>query len=371
MSPRAVFPALCAGLFLSVAASATSVDVYAEYVKARSSMPSGSADDRFPDTASFLGEFLKDPSSPYSPLAKKPASIRAPWWNDFARRIVPGTPDARDLALGRLQRFMGLTKARPGIEIAGAEEKAAAFNGREAAASAIKASVDADIFWKARDLNGTISAAAAHAVAMQLLRDAMRDSPQDSWEAQGLKADVLQRMLTTDSPDFVSEEDDRYLGDLLAYAIQTRQASSPGVQAVYRVARVAAAYTDAQGYFGEGGFCQNDEPRTDQPTDATALDDHRPLCFIAATDRGVHAWFRGQLRLDTSGARIHENSHNGFERVAYWLGAVLPVVDLVAFVELANAAVADELVEAEAVEASEAEDIRGRAERLACGVRAS
>ena len=362
--------ALLAALLPAVALAAAPPNVYSEYAKARAAY--GSHATPFRDTPAFLAAYLQDPRSAYSELVDKPDDTNALWWFDFADAVVPGATDPAAAALASLQRATGLTKARPGIDIAVTDAQAAAYHGREAAAGALKAGIDVDIFWKARDLNGgQITAAAGHAVAMQMIRDSSRATPPVEWDARGIQVDVLQRLLATNRPDTLREDDDRYLGAVLNDAIAQNEVSPTGLPTIYRVSRVAAAYADAKGYAGSRLCSNGTAPHPVMPTDlVTALQDHRPLCFVAATDRATHAWFRGQRHADLAGLNFNVHHHEGWQRLGHWLGVVLAITDLATFFEAANASVANELVEAGTLEADAAEAAEARHLQLTCGVTA-
>jgi hypothetical protein len=370
MIVRRLGAALLAALLPAAALAAAPPNVYNEYAKARAASRSHATP--FRGTPAFLAAYLKDPRSAYSELVEQPDDTNAVWWHDFADAVVPGATNPGAEALAALQQATGLTKARPGIDIAVTDAQAKAYRGREAAAGALKAGIDLGIFWKARDLNGRqITAAAAHAVAMQMIRDSSRATPQAEWEARGIQGDVLQRLLATSRPDTLREDDDRYLGAVLNHAIAQSEVSPTGLPTIYRVARVAAAYADARGYAGPRLCSNGTAPHPVMPTDlVTALEDHRPLCFAAATDRATHAWFRGQRRADIAGLNFNVHHHEGWQRLGHWLGAVLAITDLVTFFEGFNASVAGELVEAGTLEADAAEAAEARHFQLTCGVTA-
>jgi hypothetical protein len=368
--------AILAGLFpaFALAADANSLDVYRELVRYRTQHV-GAARAFNGTTSQFLAKFLSDPGSPYSGLNNAPTFTNEVWWPAFVFSLPEFGDNAFDATLDALQWQTGLTKARPGIEVAVDDDAVAAFRGREAAANALKAGVDADIFWKARDMNGSIvTEAAGHAVALQILRDQMRRNAPELYDALAIKPDVLQRYLAQTDPQEIPEYDHRYLADLLRHALSTRgHALDTGngrrLPAVYRVARVAAAYSDAQGYYNSDGYCAGNEPRSGEPTDSTATDYHRPLCFIAATDRAVQGWFRRQLRLEASGPRVHEQHSEGFSHLLHWLGTVLILVDFAAFIETTEAVIADDLVTEGSITEEDATLASERATRLTCRIR--
>lgn len=326
------------------------------------------------DTSAFTARFLTNPSSPYSDLIDTPLFTNEIWWPEYVHRMRTADGEDTDRALATLQLQSGFTKARPGKDVEVTPAAQHAYRGREVAANAVKAGVDSDIFWQAFDMSGTsITAAAGHALALQILRDAAAAHDPADYGRMAIKPDVLSRYLRQQRPDRIPEADLRYLADLLRGAIQGRGAPLEGtlaqrLPAAYRLARVAAAYADSKGYYSSRAYCAGDAPAAGQPTGPEALGFDRPLCFIAATDRGVQAWFRRQLRIDALKLRIHENPHRGFERFAHLLGTVLIFMDMVAFIEVADALVADELATEGAIDEETAERLGNRANRLTCRI---
>jgi len=357
----------------AVAAPLPRVDAYGAFLREQIRQV-GPAQALDTDTAQFVARFLDTPSSPYSALVEQPEFTNTVWWNDYVDTLRPLGIDGADAALATLQWQGGFTKARPGHEVTVSDAAVRAYRGREAAANAIKAGIDPDIFWQARDMSGTaITAAAGYALALQLLREAMATHAPADYGRAAIRPDVLTRYLGQTHPDRIPEADLRYLSDLLRGAIQRRDAAvtgTPGqrLPAAYRLARVTAAYADSKGYYSSRAFCANDAPAPGQPLGADALEADRPLCFIAATDRGVHAWFRRQLRIDALRLRIHENTHNGFAHLAHLLGTVLILMDFVSFVEIADALVADRLAVEGSIDDDTAALASERADRLMCRI---
>jgi hypothetical protein len=140
--------------------------------------------------------------------------------------------------------------------------------------------------------------------------------------------------------------------------------------AAYRVARVAAAYADAGGYFNSEGYCKGTEVNEKAPSGAKAFDDNTPLCFVAATDRAVQSWFRRQMRHEEASVRSAHNSPDEAERrVQFWFSAVLTLVDIAGFVEFAEAGLVDELSAEGALTEEEAAFAEERASQLTCRIR--
>lgn len=368
-------PALVAAL-LSTSASAEpppSIDAYGAFLREQIHHV-GLSRALDTDTAQFVARFLETPNSPYSALIEQPMFTNTVWWNDYVDTLRPYGLDSADEALATLQWQGGFTKARPGHEVEVSDAAVRAYRGREAAANAIKAGIDPDIFWQARDMSGSaITAAAGYALALQLLREAMAMHDPADYDRAAIQPDVLTRYLRQTRPDRIPERDLRYLSDLLRGAIELRDVPVTGtpaqrLPAAYRLARVAAAYADSKGYYSSRAFCANDAPAPGQPLGPEALEADRPLCFIAATDRGVHAWFRRQLRIDALKLHIHENTHPGFAHLTHLLGTVLILMDLVSFVEIADALVADRLVVEGGLDDETAALASERADRLLCRI---
>lgn len=364
MFRRSLSLAVLASL-LPAAAAASPPDVMETYTRTRAEV--SEPGERIRDTPAFLATYLVRPSSPYSDLVAGPNDLNEIWWGDFTERLL-GEGGDPEKALAVLQTAAGLTKARPGIDVVVTAEDVARYRGAEAAAGAIKAGIDVDIYNKALDHNDPrVTAAAGEAVALQILREQMARFSADELEARGIRADAFARVMAAPSASVVTEEDDRYLGDVLRQALEQPHTPADGLPTIYRLARTAASYSDRAGYY-TSQLCEGTKPAAHMPMNyADALEYHSPLCFMAATDRGAHAWFREQVRLDAARAWIHENHHTGWSRLVFWLGAILPLADMISLFEFTNALVADDLVEAGGLDASEGEDVIARSNRLVCG----
>ncbi|HVI54724.1 MAG TPA: hypothetical protein VM621_06695 [Luteibacter sp.] len=360
----------------ALAAKPTAVDIHHQLIRYRVAEEGvGRALDY--STREFVANFLEDPDSPYSALRGAPPIANEIWWSDFVDSLPFNAADKPAVALDMLQWQSGFTKARPGIEVAVDAAAARRYRGREVAANAIKAGVDADIFWKASDMNGAMSTVAAgHAVALQLLRELSRmKATTDDDQAHGIKPDVLARYLAQRNPQNIDENDQRYLADLLRYAISKGDftVDTDGhrqLPAAYRVARVAAAYRDAKGYINANGYCLGNEPHPREPSGSDATEYNRPLCFVAATDRAVQSWFRRQMREEASSVRLaHQATDTASARLSFWLNTVLVLTDLAPFVEIGEAAVVDEMVGAGALAEDGAAFAEDRANQLTCRIR--
>jgi hypothetical protein len=343
------------------------VDVHRELVRYRA-VKHGISRALAHNTHRFVSMFLEDPTSPYSDIDGRPSITNELWWHAFIDSLPIDAADKNRAALETLQWQLGLTKARPGIEVAVSESLAKLYRGKEAAASALKAGVDADIFWKARDMNGTLSAVAAgYAVALQLLRDKVNSVQPARYAAMGIKPNVLARYLRQDRPDAISEYDTQYLDDLLRYAINDGHLTIDAkgdrqLPAHFRVARVAAAYADAAGYF-TGPTCAGNAPAGQSTMPAIGQ-----LCLIAATDRAVHAWYRQEKHRQTETLRLHRSQHEARHGFFTLVTVVLALADLAAFLEPIEASFVDELASSGELAEADAEFASNRSNRLTCRI---
>ncbi|PTR35162.1 hypothetical protein C8J98_101425 [Luteibacter sp. OK325] len=357
------------------AAEPTSVNVYRELVRHR---VADVGVDRALDynTRAFASRLLKDPDSPYSDLREDPPLTNEVWWLDFVGSLPLDTADKSATVLNMLQWQGGFTKARVNVEAHVDDASLIVFKGPYVAANAVKAGIDADIFWKARDFNGAMSTVAAgYAVALQLLRDEIRNHPPEEYEARGIKPDVLKRYLAQKYVDQLGEDDDRYIADIMRYAISKRDFSIDAegrrqLPTAYRIARVAAAYSDARGYLNTSGYCQGNEPRSREPRSAEDIEKNRPLCFVAATDRAVHSWYRRQMREEAKGVRrAHQPTDWASVRLSFLINTVLFLGDLAPFFEFGEAAAIEELVGEGALAEDEAALAEERVNQLTCRIR--
>jgi hypothetical protein len=325
-------------------------------------------------TRHLLAQLLERPGELYSPLVANPGFTNEVWWQGFV-----GSFDSRlreEDVLHGLQRQLGLTKARPGIEVTITPGDDTVFRGREVAASARKAGIDIKIFNKVLDMHAPRVVEAAHdAVALQMLHDDMARVPRDQWAALGIDAGSYERYMMATHADELREDDARYLASLVATAVRSRAIAvnargEPQLPAAFRLARAAAAFKDRGGYYSARPYCVAGSVHPGRPRDASALDHNQPLCFIDATDRDVVRWFRHEARLEHRGLHIHENTHGTLARTLFIFGIVMPLMDLAAFVEAAEATAARELAGASTPSAgAEAGAAEARATTLLCGVR--
>ncbi|WP_448096130.1 hypothetical protein [Luteibacter yeojuensis] len=366
-SLHAAFTASLAVATLDCAATTTAgVDVLSHLQRQRIARL-GAADALTHSNTTFVRQMLVDPASPYSDLIVEPAFTNDVDWPSLLERI-PGGPLGSSEALAVMQWDLGMTRARPGLDI----QAKAGYRDDFAAASATKADVDADIFWHVLDLTGYNHSAkgAGYAVGLQILRRQLAETPADRRITLNVDPDVFMRFMQARHFDEVTEYDLGYLSMLVQQRLihwRAGERASTGRRALpvaYRVARVAAAYRDLEGYLA-GYPCD----RTARPVTGTAgtgtAGDERPLCFVAATDRAVHRWYLDEYRRQ---GRVMPHHESGLARFARFAGAILVLVDLAGALEIVEALIADDLVAAEAIGPAEAEFAAERADALSCRI---
>jgi hypothetical protein len=327
----------------------------------------GGAEAFAPAESELLAQLLVDPASPYSATVPEPDFTNDVDWPEMLARLPGDIPTASAVAV--LGWDLGLTRARPGIDV----KVRAGFRDSFVAASVTKADVDTDIFWHMVDLTGFrhSARAATFAVAMQILREQVRSTEPERRAMLGIDETVFLRVMAAVHLDQVTSYDMQYLSSLVQHRLihwQVGDRSSSGLRALptaFRVARLAAAYRDAQGYVG--GFpCRSDTtPREGHA--GTGGDDKRALCFVAATDRAVHRWYVDEAERQAI-ARPPEHEHSGMERLAGFAAAVLALLDLAPFVEVIEAVAADDLVTAELLTPIEADMAAERVDLLYCPI---
>lgn len=351
--------------FPALASEAQDPEIYAAIVSHRIEH-SGAAEAFNGSTHAFLDDLLVTPASPFSDLKAEPSIVRSPWWKTMSDKLFPQADDPEARALRALQLQTGVTKARPGVDYPVEPHVAALYRGAYPAAQAIKAGVDPDIFWQARTLNGSqFAEAAGEAVALQILRDQIKRNDASAYTAMAIRPEVLARYMSVHNPDYVRDEDRHYLGGVLRGALSSRLPSyasgglPSGLPTIYRVARVAAAYSDAAGYANAP---------TCKATDLPIPEPGKPFCFAAATDRSVRSWYhREVLWQEVRHPQAKETT--AFEKLVRLLSPALFLFDGVALLELAEEAIASELLADEAIVEEEAALTAERAENITCRIR--
>jgi hypothetical protein len=366
-----MYPRLLLALALTVAAlganatNVLNVDVLSEWQRER--IARLGADDAFPHSnAGLIRQMLVDPATPYSALIDAPRFTNDVDWPDVVKNIAGGRLSS-DEALTVMQWDLGLTRARPGVDLSTRR----GYRDDLVAASATKAGIDPDIFWHMLDLVGYhhSARAATYAAGLQLLRQQMAAVNPERYIAVGVDSQVFSRVMQAQHMDEITAYDLGYLSTLVQHRLIHWRAggrASTGLRALpmaYRIARIAAAYRDAQGYVASSPCHANGSPV--EGIAGTGLDgDSRPLCFAGATDRAVHRWYLDEVRRQAT--YVPERQESGLARLARFAGAVLVLVDMAALLEVVEAAVADDLVATEAITAGDAEVAAERADRLFC-----
>lgn len=312
----------------------------------------------------ILGQLLVQPSSAYSASIDQPVFTNEVDWP----AMLASTRLDSDVALDALRRDLGVTRARPRRDIT----PAPGFRDDFVAASATKAGVDADIFWHVLDVTGYrhSTKAAIYAVGLQILRAQVAATPPEQWTSSGIDPTVVTRVMRAQHSDQLTAYDLDYLSTLVQYRlIHRRDGEAVGdgqrsLPAAYRVARIAAAYRDTQGYVG-GPPCTRDAAPNVAVAGTGQPDDERPLCFVAATDRAVHAWYVAEYRRQAT-AMSPPHRDTGLHRLAVAAGLVLALIDLAGAVEFVEASLADDLATAEAIGPTEADAASEPANLLSC-----
>lgn len=315
----------------------------------------------------LLDQLLTDPGSPYSATVDEPAFTNDVDWPE----VMSGLPGdlSTTAAVAVLDWDLGLTRARPGHDVA----PRTGFKDPFIAASATKADVDADIFWHMVDLTGFrhSARAATYAVAMQILRGQVQGTAPDRRALLGIDDAVYHRVMNAVHLDQVSAYDAEYLSTLVQHRLihwRVGERATSGLRALptaFRVARVAAAYRDAQGYIGNFP-CSPDAAPVARHAGTGAEGDDRPLCFVAATDRAVHRWYVDESRRQA--ASVPAPRHDGMQRLLGFAAAVFALLDLAPLLGMVEAVAADDLVTAELLTPAEADLAAEQAGRLFCPI---
>ncbi|MGA7437598.1 MAG: hypothetical protein WBW32_05665, partial [Luteibacter sp.] len=179
------------------------------------------------DDAWFAAQMLAEPLSPYSHTVDRPAFTNEAWWQGVLESV--GGDNREEAVLARLQRELGMQRARPGLDVTPRH----GFRDPFVAAHATKAGLDADIFWQVLDVFGyeTAPRFASHAIGLQLLRDEMASVPADRHVAAGIRGDVLRRFMQARVPSDLTTHDLRYVETLVQYRLlhSARDAQLPTI----------------------------------------------------------------------------------------------------------------------------------------------
>lgn len=360
--------ACLAGLGAASAASAQQAprhafDTWSELTRQRIARL-GASDASGLEGMQLLRQLQVDPASPYSADIDQPAFTNDLDWEAVASRL-PSRVSQED-ALQALRFDIGTTRARPGVDVV----PRAGFRDDFVAAGATKAGVDPDIFWHALDLTGQrhSTRAAMLAVAVQHLRDQAAVIPADRHEAMGVDDAVLRRVMQAQHAGDVDSHDYRYLTTLVRQRLLHPRLvldvhGRRPLPEHFRMARVAAAYRDAAGYVAPYPCTPDAQPRPGVAGMGNAGDD-RPLCFVAASDRSVHAWFVRESHAQRQPPP--EAGPSGAMRLFSTLALLMPLLDVAAVLEVAEAAVADDMLVEGSLLREDADLFSARVQRLIC-----
>lgn len=320
---------------------------------------------------------LVRPDSPYSDVEHQPDFTNTSAWGAMLGDLPPsiGYDDAVDI----VRWDLGATRARPGMDVQVTRTVRLA-NGRLLdpfiEASLVKAGVDADIFTRMIDITGYrhSTKAAGYAVAMQILRNQMKAFPRERWSELGIEGEVFERMMSGTSLRHLTSYDLHYLSLLLQHRLVHRRfgiatpAGQRELPSAYRVARIAAAYRDMEGYLS---YPCNPDATPREGRAGQGEGDDRPLCFVAATDRAVYRWYLREAD-DQAHPIPSEPEKSGLARMLAAAALFMPLLDVAAIAEVAEVAaeeVAAEDVTAEAASAEQGiDDAVERASSLTCSL---
>jgi hypothetical protein len=232
------------------------------------------------------------PRTPYSVLRSVPMGFRGSvWTRAFANLQSSNTPMNRAAATEALAWDLGMTNGYPGV--VDADYPVPDLGARWAGTQLAKAGVSEALARKALALTGqaAYTVAANYAVAAQILFEKLACYGEEEWAAYGLRKDVLDRFQAASSLSKLSDFDLVYLVRLLEGELSTWTAGETTIMGrrqlptALRVARVAAAFRDMQGY--------KDDPCTSagryRPSVATTdpAELTKPMCLVDASDRAV------------------------------------------------------------------------------------
>jgi len=344
--------------------AADGVDVAKMLLTARTDASAGTTIDG--SLAAWREQLSPRASEPYGPPVDKPAFVNEKYWQKMLASL-PKTKDdgaAERQAIRALQWDLGTTKARPGADIPNEAMNKVDLSHlypqhRDplVVAGIAKAGVDTDIFSAAlavtTDDHSTV--AANYAVAAQIIRDRARAYPPEAWPRMGIRAGIVDRLVASVVPEDFADPDRRYLSLLVEQEARTRrvglrnQYGLRGLSTPYRVARLAAAYRDGQGYALASTFpCGPDGSH--QPGAGTqAPGDHRPLCFVDASDNAVYRWYADEMWNQAHPAWKASGEHAWIALMFFALSEVLFGVDIVPSPYFVESEIAADLVDEELV----------------------
>lgn len=273
-------------------------DILSAWVKAR--LAENPLGDYLVSDSLVTGDMVARPASIYSRLRSTPFAFRSDvWQRTLSDLAVEGTPLSLSQATEALAWDLGMTNGYPGKgQAADIPDLGAPFAGTQMA----KAGVSEDVARKSLALAGpgAYAVAANYAVAVQILVEKLSCYDPGLWEALGLRSDVLGRFMLATSLADLSDYDLVYLVRLLQAAQSTWNAGEltpmgrRTLPTALRIARLAAAYRDMQGYTQDPP-CTADGHARAGVAGVDPKDHGKPLCLVAANDRAVLGWYLSVL----------------------------------------------------------------------------
>ncbi|KAF1008191.1 MAG: hypothetical protein GAK28_01170 [Luteibacter sp.] len=246
--------------------------------------------------ARLTNDIVLSPADIYTPVRSVPFSFRGVLWtHTFVDLLSDGYPFSRSTATQALAWDLGMTNGYPGA--VDSAHLAPDLGARWAGTQLAKAGVTEAIARKAIGLagQGAYAVAANYAVAVQILVDKLACYEASEWPSLGLRDDIVQRFMAANALGELRDYDLIYLMRMLQAELSTWHAGEMNMYGrrelptALRVARVAAAYRDMQGYAHDpctqGGRHDRSVAAT-LPTDTT-----KSMCLVDATDRSVLAWY--------------------------------------------------------------------------------
>lgn len=286
--------ALTATVHASPRVGPPSGDVLGLWIKERLAEPVAS--DALVTDEAMTHDMVTAPDSIYAILRRAPYAFRgAAWLRTFSGLTDRATPMTRPQATEALAWDLGMTNGYPGVLDPDfpVPDLGAAWAGTQLA----KAGVAEDIARKALALTGSASYAVAanYAVAAQLLADKLACFEESQWAVLGLRSDVFQRYMLAESASDLKDYDLVYLVRLLQAELsvpavgETTQAGRRALPTAVRIARVAAAFRDMQGY--DSDPCTPAGAALSGIAATIPTDRSKAMCLVAALDRAVLYWY--------------------------------------------------------------------------------
>lgn len=249
-----------------------------------------------------------------------------------------GHPMSRAAAFTAMAWDLGLTPSVPWITTR--RTKVAYPENEHARAAMIKAGIDVDIYRHTRFLLGTTRPvqAANLALSVQMLRDRSKRLAKPI--EVGLDPAVVQRYLDAPSLDHITGSDLQLMMRELEAGFSAWPAGELSTHekrqlpAVYRVARLTAAYREHNGYAGSASPCDPSGVRVSGVAAETIDDLGKNLCFDTAIDRAVVDWYRRAYADEVGIALADANLTATMRQIAqaidgvhpFWVGALSDAV---------------------------------------------